>query len=117
MFETLLHIVAERQYKEKETIVVSDIAKDSGEYIYYDHDRVMKYIPCNVLSQSSKLIQSSIPKSTQSPAQVKPAATSAKSKEKFSRPLANIAKASKLSTEQQAKDRSKLIEESAKNAI
>lgn len=103
MFETLMYIVAERCYKRKSIIVVSDVVKDKGEYIYYDHDALAKYISCDVsaglfakTSMHSAVSTSSIPH---------PHANS-------SRPLANIVK-----SEQQLKSRSKSIEEGAKNAI
>lgn len=112
-FETLLHIVAEREYKNKPTIVISDIAKDSGDHIYYDHERVSKYIQCCVSVQNSSGLIHRAPSSPLQkitptvPASVS-VSTSASSCERTSRPLANLLK---------SKDRSKLIEENAKNAI
>ena len=105
--------INEREYKNKPTIVISDIAKDSGDHIYYDHERVSKYIQCCVSVQNSSGLIHRVPSSPLQkitptvPASVS-ASTSASSCERTSRPLANLLK---------SKDRSKLIEENAKNAI
>lgn len=48
MMETSLNVVAERVQQGRPTIVVSDKLLDSGEYVYYDHEQIKKYIPYNV---------------------------------------------------------------------
>ena len=44
MLETMLNIASERSYKNRITIITSDRASDAGEYIYYNHDQIRKFI-------------------------------------------------------------------------
>lgn len=113
MLETLLYLVAERAYKNKDTIVISDVARDKGEYLYYDMDSVIKYIP-NQLNEESSIL--SIGKSFKDEKANKSSVNTLIKASPHTRPLANI-RADRILKEQQLKDRSKSIEESAKNAI
>lgn len=113
MLETLLYLVAERAYKNKDTIVISDVARDKGEYLYYDMDSVIKYIP-NQLNEESSIL--SIGKPFKDEKANKSLVNTLIKSSPHTRPLANM-KADRILKEQQLKDRSKSIEESAKNAI
>lgn len=44
MLETILNIASERSYKNRITIITSDRASDVGEYIYYNHDQIKRYV-------------------------------------------------------------------------
>lgn len=110
MFETIMNIVSERSYKEKPVIVISDTTKDEGGYLYYSQESVSKYIPSILFnSNSGKLIQN---RNIAKPTSSRPRAVSKVS----SKPLANknIDRATK---EAQMVERSKAIEEGAKNAV
>lgn len=109
MFETVMNIVSERSYKEKPIIVVSDTTKDEGGYLYYSQESVAKYIPSILLGSSSKLIQNrnSATKPTSRPKSVSKVS---------SKPLANK-NIDRVTKENQMVERSKAIEEGAKNAV
>lgn len=110
MFETLIYIVAERAHKNREIIVVSDVFKDSGEYVYYDHTKVTTHVTDLALGNSLN------PGSTRILTKPAAGASSTRQSSGGSKPLANLGLA-KLSKEQTLKNRVKSIEENSKNAI
>lgn len=108
MLETLLYILSERSYKGKRTIVVSNILQDKGEYVYYDHSLVQKYIP-SVGLEHRYIVNPSIGATRKST--VPTSRTSC-------RPLANMnLNQVKAEKEQKLKTRMKYIEEGSKNAV
>ncbi len=111
MLETLMYVISERKYKNKDTIVVSNILQDKGEYTYYDHSLIQKYLPA--IENEHRCIASpsliSTRKSSCSPLM----RTSC-------RPLANMnldRDQEKAEKEQKLKTRAKYIEEGSKNAV
>lgn len=111
MFETVKYVVSERSYLEKPTVVVSNVQKDSGDYIYYNHDYIKMYIPCDISDNIPKSASMPLAKdgSRAKTSGFVPSSSSCK-------PLAAL-KSEKKDKEQELKNRSKFIEETAKSAI
>lgn len=112
MLETVMYIIAERAYKNRATIMISDAILDKGEHVYYDHNKIVKYITCDI-SERTLTASRNVPLAHKIGSKPSPLLRA-----HASRPLANINKGEdKFSAEQQLQDRSKSIEENAKNAI
>ena len=112
MMETLMYILNEREYKNRVAVVVSELAKDQGEYTYYDHNEVQKYLTCSILDteHSVSLMKSNLRPNSKSDAKYKPNVQSSyvpKISSASSRPLAN------LNAENKLKNRAKMIEENS----
>lgn len=107
IMETLLYIISERKYKNRSTIMVSNVAQDRGEYTYYDHNEIQKFLPAIGSSMENSRIHSSVTK-------IRRTASLRKS---ASRPLANINFSEEKTKDQKIKNRAKCIEEETKNAV
>jgi hypothetical protein len=132
MFETLMNIVSERTYRNNPVIVISDIMKDVGGYVYYDHNLVIKYIPnnlsgsCSPALSASALNTTSVSSTSNTASIINPVisetehvqreALTLHRKSPSSRPLINISR-NKACLENELKSRSQFIEDSTKNAI
>lgn len=117
MLETLLHIISERIYCERTTIVVSNVVKDEGEYLYYDHNKIMQLIPCDISGSAKNIDSAGVSPILHKPVKsFIPTYTKIEGKNS-SRPLANIVKSKSLAAEKQLKNRAAMIEESTQDAI
>lgn len=116
MLETLMYIISERAYKNKRTIIISNTVKDEGEYLYYEHSKITKLIPCDIScklpggSGTNKPLAKTVSTPSHKSSSINPRTSS--------RPLANImAENASVTKERKLKDRAAAIEESAKDAI
>jgi hypothetical protein len=126
MFETLMNIVSERTYRNNPVIVISDIMKDVGGYVYYDHNLVIKYVTNNISSSSSPALSASTISTLNTTSIISPVVSETEHvqrealtlhrKSPSSRPLINVTR-DKACLENQLKNRSQFIEDSTKNAI
>lgn len=114
-FESLMHVISERSYKDNPSIVVSDIALDSSrdrEYIYYDHKKVLSILNYD----ATELKKKSESESISTPMALNRPKSTGRASSGFNKPLAMSA-ADKLSAENQLKSRVNSIKEGAKDAI